>query len=58
MVLELGFMRRDLISNTIYSYWSYVMINFFKGKRMRGYVNGIFVKPRNTNEGYAALINA
>ena len=35
MVLEVGFMRRDLISNTTYSYWSYMMINFFKGKRMR-----------------------
>ena len=39
-----------------YSYWSYVMINFFKSKMMRGYVSGTSVIPKNTNEGYAALI--
>jgi hypothetical protein len=39
-----------------YSYWSYVMRNFLKGKKMWGYVKGTYVIFRNTNEGYAALI--
>ena len=39
-----------------YLYWSYVMINFFKSKMMRGYVSGTSMIPKNTDEGYAALI--
>jgi len=33
------------------------MRNFLKGKKMWGYVRGTLVKPRNTDEGYAALID-
>ena len=40
-----------------YSYWSYVMGNFLKGKMMWGYVSGTSVKPRNTDESYVALID-
>ena len=29
-----------------YSYWSYVMRNFLKGKKLWGYVAGTFVKPK------------
>ena len=29
---------------------------FLKGKKVWGYVNGTSMKPRNTNEGYIALI--
>jgi hypothetical protein len=41
-----------------YSYWSYVMRNFFKGKKMWGYVSGTCMIPRNIDEGYVALIDA
>jgi len=41
-----------------YSYWSYVMINFFKGKKMWRYVSGTYVVPKNTKEGDAAFIDA
>jgi len=41
-----------------YSYWSYVMRNFLKDKKMWGYVRGTYVIPKNTDEGYAALIDA
>jgi len=34
------------------------MRNFLKGKKMWEYVSGISVIPKNTNEGYAALIDA
>jgi hypothetical protein len=34
------------------------MINVFKGKKMWGYISGTYVIPRNTDEGYAALIDA
>jgi hypothetical protein len=34
-----------------YSYWSYVINFFLKGKRMLGHVGGTFVIPRNTEEG-------
>ena len=34
------------------------MRNYFKGKKIWGYVSETFVKPRNTDEGYAALIDA
>jgi len=40
-----------------YSYWSYVMRNLFKGKKMRGYVSGTYVIPKNTKEGDVALID-
>jgi hypothetical protein len=40
------------------SYWSYMMRNFFNGKKMWGYVSGTYVILRNTNEGYDALIDA
>jgi len=40
-----------------YLYWSYVMRNFFKDKRMWGYISGTFVKPKNIDEGYVALID-
>jgi hypothetical protein len=33
------------------------MRNFLKGKKMWEYVSGISVIPKNTNEGYAALID-
>jgi len=31
-----------------YSYWSYLMRNFLKGKKMWGYVSGPYVIPKNT----------
>ena len=34
------------------------MINFFKGKKMQGYVSETYVILRNTNKGYDALIDA
>ena len=40
-----------------YSYWSYVMRNFLKGKKMWEYVSGTFVIPRNINKSYTALID-
>ncbi|KAK4485459.1 hypothetical protein RD792_008100 [Penstemon davidsonii] len=41
-----------------FSYWSYVMKNFLKGKKMWGYVTGIEVKP-TTDSGadYAKLLD-
>ena len=30
-----------------YTYWSYVMKIFLKGKKLWGYVSGTFVKPRD-----------
>jgi hypothetical protein len=41
-----------------YSYWSYVMQNFFKGKKMWEYGSGAYVVPKNTEEGDVALIDA
>jgi hypothetical protein len=41
-----------------YSYWSYIMRNFLKGKNIWGYVSGTYVVPKNTKEGDAALIDA
>jgi len=40
-----------------YSYWSYVMRNFLKGKKMWGYVSGTYVVPKNTEEGDTASID-
>ena len=34
-----------------YSYWSYVMRNFLKGKKMWGYVSGTYMIPKNIKEG-------
>ena len=41
-----------------YSYWSYVMRNFFKSKKMWEYVSGTYMVPKNTEEGDVALIDA
>ena len=38
-----------------YSYWSYVMRNFIKGKKMWGYVSGTYVIPRNIDERHVVL---
>jgi len=40
-----------------YSYWSYVMRNFLKGKKIWGYVSGVYMLPKNIKEGDAALID-
>ena len=40
------------------SYWSYMMRNFYRGKKMWGYVNGTPEKPKNSDEGYVALIDS
>jgi hypothetical protein len=40
-----------------YSSWSYVMINFLKGKKIWRYVSGTYVVPKNTEEEDAALID-
>jgi len=40
-----------------YPYWSYVMRNFLKGKKLWGYVSGTYVIPKNTEEGDVTLIN-
>jgi hypothetical protein len=40
-----------------YSYWSYVMRNVPKSKKMRGYVSGTYVIPKNTEEGDVVLID-
>ena len=40
-----------------YSYWSYVMRNFLKGKKLWGYVSGTCVKPKITNENYGAKLD-
>ena len=34
-----------------YSYWSYVMRNFFKDKKMWEYVSGTYIIPKNIEEG-------
>jgi hypothetical protein len=39
-----------------YSYWSYVMKNFLKGKKIRGYVSRTYVIPKNTKEGDVVMI--
>jgi hypothetical protein len=41
-----------------YLYWSYVMKNFLKGKKMWGYVSGTYMVPKNTEERDVALIDA
>jgi hypothetical protein len=41
-----------------YSYWSYVMKFFFKGKKMWRYVSGTYMVPKNTEGGDVALIDA
>ena len=34
-----------------YSYWSYVMRNFLKSKKMWRYISGTYVAPKNTEKG-------
>jgi hypothetical protein len=41
-----------------YSYWSYVMRNFLKGKKMWGYVGGTYMIHKNIEEGDVVLIDA
>jgi hypothetical protein len=41
-----------------YLYWSYVMKNFLKGKKMWGYVSGTYMVPKNTEARDVALIDA
>jgi len=41
-----------------YSYWSYVVQNVLKDKKMWGYVSEKYVEPKNTEEGDATLIDA
>jgi len=40
-----------------YLYWSYVMRNFLKGKKMWRYVSGTYVIPNNIEEGDVVLID-
>ena len=40
-----------------YSYWSYVVRNFLKGKKLWGYVIGTSVKPKSTNENYTTELD-
>ena len=40
-----------------YSYCSYVMRNFLKGKKMWGYVSETYVISKNTKESDAVLID-
>ena len=39
-----------------YSYWSYVMRNFLKGKKMWGYVCGTSAKSKATDKEYETLL--
>jgi hypothetical protein len=39
-----------------YSYWSYVIRNFLKGKKMWEYISGTSMIPRNIDKSYTALI--
>jgi hypothetical protein len=41
-----------------YSYWSYVMQNVLKGKKMWGYVSENYMVSKNTKEGDATVIDA
>jgi hypothetical protein len=41
-----------------YSYWSYVMQNFLKGKKFWGYISGTYMVPKKTEEMNVALIDA
>ena len=40
-----------------YSYWSYVMKNFLRGKKMWGYVSGTYMIPKNIEEGDVVLVD-
>ena len=40
-----------------YSYWSYVIRNFLKGKKLWGYVIRTCVKPKSTNENYVVELD-
>ncbi|CAA2998691.1 gag-pol poly [Olea europaea subsp. europaea] len=41
-----------ILNGKICSYWSTVMKNFLKGKRLWGYVSRTVVKPKNTAKNY------
>jgi hypothetical protein len=41
-----------------YSYWSYIMQNFLKNKKIWGYVSGTYMVPKNTEEGDVVFIKA
>lgn len=43
----------EIITRIVVMWWE----NFFKSKKIWGYISRIFVKPRNIDEGYGALIN-
>ena len=45
------------LDKKIYSYWSYEMRTFFKGKKIQGYVSETSMILRTINESYATLIN-
>jgi ribosomal protein S11 len=49
--------QKGIHSVSAISNWSYVMKNSCKGKRMWKYVSGTSVKFKNTDKGYAALID-
>ena len=40
-----------------YSYWSYVIRNFFKGKKLWEYFIRTCVKPKSTNENYVVELD-
>ena len=40
-----------------YSYWSYVMRNFLKGKKLWGYVIGTCVKPKSNDHNYTTELD-
>jgi hypothetical protein len=40
-----------------YLYWSYVIRNFLKGKKMWEYVSETYVIPKNTEKGDVVLID-
>ncbi|KZV56542.1 hypothetical protein F511_16141, partial [Dorcoceras hygrometricum] len=46
------------LDGTNYTYWSYVMKNFLRGKSMWSYVTGVWVKPiDDTATDYAVLVD-
>lgn len=47
------------LNGTNYAYWSYMMRNFLKGKRMWNYVISVLRKPVNDkNYNYVAILHA
>ncbi|KAL5704255.1 hypothetical protein ACHQM5_022705 [Ranunculus cassubicifolius] len=46
------------LNGSNYSYWSYLMRNFLKGKKLWGYVSGILTQPTNDRDPkYAELFD-